>query len=383
MPTSSHLGVVVLGLCLAAARPLSAQWPTGGGAAPGQQPQGQQQGQPGQNGGPGQPQTPPRDPFGYDAFAHPFVPFDNTRAPEQGFPSFAPGIYPPPPKGWMQAPPWPESRVSPPTLPMPPTNPDWPSWLKARLDRELPYTPDQAVLVRDADRVWLRVPEEEAFVPLYFFDKLRAITAGTAIEVRQTGAFQVVFHGGSRLSSRGTAAVEVEELDEQRVHIDLRQLTWIEMVCIGRAHELALPDGSVLQVEAAAPEAGRAEIRIERRDEPGWFGGRADLFNYGVRPVLWHTPFGDHVLAPGHRATMFLQPSPQPIAAGLQHDAARVQQIGTTLVAEPTGADAAVSWRGVRFRLPPGSKLTIDPLLGDPFAEAAAPTPRPTEKQQP
>jgi hypothetical protein len=70
---------------------------------------------------------------------------------------------------------------------------------------------------------------------------------------------------------------------------------------------------------------------------------------------------------------MFLLPSPHPIQAPLVHEAVSLQQVGTTLHAEPAGADAKVSWLGARFSIPLGSRLAIDPLLGDPFAKKPAP----------
>lgn len=313
--------------------------------------------------------TQPHNPFGYDAFNRPFQPFESGVGQVQGFPTFPPGIYPPPPKNWMQPPS--ADRIAaqaPRALPLLPTNPDWPSWLKLRLERELPYAPDQAVLVRDADRVWLRPPDEDAFVPLYFFDKLRPLAVGTAIEVRQVGAFQIVFHGGSRLVARGPTSLRLLQLDAEQMAFELLAFTSLELSSTGRACRLQLPDGSELLLPAAEPAAGRADLRLDRADEPGWYGGRAELLNAGARPLSWRTAAGDLPLPPGYRARMLLQPSPEPIGAALQHRACSLQRTGPMLQVEPTGADASVSWMGARLSLPPGSRLSLDPLLGEPFA---------------
>lgn len=368
-PRRHALAALILAPALVAAPQLP------GGNAPGgnqQGPQGQQPGvqQPGVQ--EQQPQQQGQDPFGYDAFNRPFMPFNTGVAPEQGFPTFAPGIYPPAPPDWMKPP-----GISglPSALPMLPTNPDWPSWVKAKLDRELPYAPDQAVLVRDSDRVWLRTPDEEVFVPLYFFDKLRAVTVGTAVEVRQTGGFQLVFHGGSRLTASGTAALRIATLDEQLLRLEVTRFTHLWLVSIGREQRLQLPDGSELRIAAGEATDGRAEVHIERADEPGWYGGRATMFNAGQRAVVWHTPFGDREILPGYIVTFFLQPSPLPLGTDLQTDAVTTRRTGASLEATPSGGNGAVTWLGARFQLPPGSRLVLDPLLGDPFTPPAAEPP--------
>lgn len=305
------------------------------------------------------------DPFGYDAFSRPFTPFRTGIEEGQGFPTFAPGIYPPAPAGWMQAPKFGPELGARLVLPV---DPDWPTWVKAKLARELPYAPDKAILVRDTDRVWIRQVGEEAFVPLYFFDKLRAVVAGVEVEVRRTGSFQIVFHEGPRLSASGVTALGIEQMDADLVRIRIDRLTNVQLTVVGRAFQTRLPDGSELVVEPMQATEGRAEFRIVRVSEPGWFGGRARIFNSGLREITWRTSLGESRLAPGDRAEFLLVPSPRPIPTGLVSKDVLVETNGPVLSARARGTGGSLSWLGARFTLPASSSVQLDPLLGDPFA---------------
>lgn len=368
MPLPYRLGsALVGGLLLLAA-----------GSAAGQQPGPGQTPYPGQS-PPTQVRPLPQEPTGQpvqrlNEWDHPFSPHDTGAAPQQGFPLFPPALqgyggYPPPPKALTTPPEAIDGAAPPPQLPLPP---DWPSWVQLKSGRPLPYAADLAVLVRSADRVWFRPPDEPAFVPLYFFDKMRALPAGSEIEVRQSGEFQLLCHGGTRVYSFGPAALRIQALAADRVQLQFAAFTHLRIVCRGPAHEILLPDGSALRVAAEGEERerqGAVDLHLERD------GGRATVFQGGRRSATLHTPFGDQVLAPGHRSTILLQPPTSPVPAPLQHDAISVTRRDGALECE--GAEGgALQWSGARFPLPPGTRLRLDPLQGRPF-DPPPPTPAP------
>ncbi|MCA8977585.1 MAG: hypothetical protein KDC98_22870, partial [Planctomycetes bacterium] len=136
-----------------------------------------------------------------------------------------------------------------------PIQPGWPSWVKLRGRPQVPYQPDLALLVQSVERVWWRDRDEEAFVPLYSYDKLRPIGVGVDVEIRHAGQFEVLFHGGSRLSAHGLCKLKIDELSEESVAVTASQLTRIRLEAFGREHRLTLPDGSVLVVPKSMVEA--------------------------------------------------------------------------------------------------------------------------------
>jgi hypothetical protein len=335
--------------------------PTGGVVpqGPGQQP-GQQPGQYPVGGfvRPPLEQAPAQAP----PWANPFSPPDTGIAPFQGFPTFPPALggyggYPQPPRA-LVTPPEPGAGAAPP--PLLPEPPAWPSWLLVRATEPVPFGPDRAVLMRSADRVWFRTPDEEAFVPLYYFDKMRGIPAGTEIEVRRSGEFQILCHDGSRLYSFGPADLKVAALEEARVRLEWRSLTHLRIVCRNRPHEIALPDGSTVRTAAEQDSAGPVDLRLERRD------GRVSVFNAGVRAASLVTPFGEQPLEPGSRAFLLLVPPDPAVPAPLSHVGIAAERRGRELLCR--GAEGGeVTWCGARFDLPAGTTLLLDPLQGSPF----------------
>ena len=255
--------------------------------------------------------------------------------------------------------------------------------------------------MQNVDRVWFKTVDDDAFVPLYFHDKLRAIRQGTAIEVRQVGEFELQFHGGSRIVAQGETALALTELTEAAVAIDVRALTHLRLEAFGREHRIALPDGSTLvvapdarpkldeaeaapvappaAVEALAAVAGgvtpfqAALLVIERVDEPGWRAGRATVWNGGDLAVEWRHAFGTTTIAGGQRVTVLLTPPTAPIAGGFRSEGVDVRSEGPAVSCRADG-DGLVSWSGARFRLQNGAVLRLDPLQGEPFAKAPEPT---------
>ncbi len=301
----------------------------------------------------------------------------------QGFPVFPPslggyGQYPPPPPGFAQPP---EVGAEVPPPPLVAQAPNWPAWVLQKRPAELPYDVGTAVLVRHSDRVWLRAAGDDAFVPLYHWDTTRPLQVGADVRVQHTGCFQLLLYGGSRTLSLGPAELSIVELTEVGAKVAVRAFTRLEIDVYERGLSLQLPDGSELLVDplptdaAATASTGTARLFLDRAIEPGRYAGRATIFNAGDRPVRWKTALGEQQLDPGFRLTMFLAPPAAPMPAGLVEDGVSASADGARRSWTAT-ADGSVSWSGARFRLQPGATLSIDPLLGDPFA-VPPPAPNP------
>lgn len=298
--------------------------------------------------------------------------------PFQGFPVFAPGL-----AGYGQYPGATGRQGLPPVLqllprlpalpPLPPEN-GWPGWARLRARSPVPFGEDLALLVRHSERVWWQSEADEPFVPLPFHDKLRGAKAGAAVEVRQTGEFELIQHDGSRLVALGPSLVRVGALGPDEIVLHCERLTHLRLFGQQRAHRVVLPDGSTLRWGGLGPDDPPAAVlvHLDREvAEPGWFGGRATLTNYSDRPVLWQHPFGEVQLHRGERCTFFLVPSRTRTAARLSVQSASQQLRGDELLctAEPAGGE--VHWCGASFRLAGGATLRLDPLQGAPFAEPA------------
>ena len=291
-----------------------------------------------------------------------------------------------------------------PLLPLPPGEPvnAWPEGARGLGAEPLPFAPDVALLVRDADRVWWRASPEEPFVPLFFHDKLRTLGAGAGVEVRQTGEFELLLHDSSRVAATGPTRIELVELGAGSVRLRVETLTWLRLAATARAHELTLPGGTVLRIaapaepaaaEPAAPAApapapsflplplplplpaGEALpagtlIVLERASEPAWFGGRATLTNLGGTEVSVEHPGGTLALAPSHRVTLLLQPPAAFVPAGLALDGAVAAAEGEAVVCRAERA-GRVGFHGAQFTLPEGASVRLEPLQGRPFARTA------------
>jgi hypothetical protein len=308
----------------------------------------------------------------------------------QGFPTFPPnlggyGAYPPPPPGFLAPPDF--SGALPP--PLTPRGPDWPAWIERKRGTDLPYEAGTAVLVRQSDRVWVRAAGDDAFVPLYHYDNVRALQAGADVQVRHLGQLQLMLYGGSRVAAYGVVDFQVVELGEMSARLRFHSLSRLLLVSSSRGLACVLPDGSEVIIDALPPDAPteRAQIYIERPSEPVQYRGRATILNAGSRPARWRTPLGERVLEPGRRVTLFLDPSATPLPAALSTD--RVGEGQADGARRRWQGEGAVTWSGARFQLQDGARLELDPLLGDPFAPAEpereperAPTPSP-QKQMP
>ncbi|HEB52248.1 MAG TPA: hypothetical protein ENI87_03220, partial [bacterium] len=193
-------------------------------------------------------------------------------------------------------------------LPLPPAEPEppgWPSWVRTAARRPLPFAVDVGLLISQGERVWHRPASGEPFVPLMFFDKFATLAVGGAVEVRRTGAFELLLHQSTRIETHGPTRLEVEALSESEVALSFEHLTWVSVQVTGRQHRLRLPDGSAIEIAPPPPAAGSAtaglaglfgtpiaqppqpvQLELRRADEPGWYGGRATIANLGGREVV-------------------------------------------------------------------------------------------------
>lgn len=250
---------------------------------------------------------------------------------------------------------------------------DWPRWLRAPGAKRLPYEPGQALLLRHTDRVWWKPPEEDVFVPLYHHDAVRSVVPGTSIEVRQTGEFEVLFHAGGRLLAQGPSQLRIAAMDDKHVEIALASFTKLRLQVSGREYKFLLPDGSSITSPADVPPAtpdtppdGPTALVLDRTSEPGWYGGRAALWNGGSRTVTWQHAYGTVSLAPGNRVLLFLKPPAAVVPAPFTAENVDVRPLADGVECH-AAKDGAVVWSGARFRLPAGATLRLEPLQGRPF----------------
>ena len=299
----------------------------------------------------------------------------------QGFPVFPTslggyGSYPPPPEGFLQPPL--ASMVPPPARI--PAAPDWPGWVVSKRHEELPYGANNAVVVRQSDRVWVRDATDAAFTPLYHWDITRSVSAGSRVRVPQTGEFLAMFYGGTRLESFGSSELHIKTMVESGVELELSGFTHVVLTAHEHSFDLALPDGSRLRslpVPEDAFAVGMTRLCIDRVDEPRWFAGRATVFNGGSRNVALTTALGDVLLEAGRRVTLFLTPPTQPLSHELVSENVQPEPDGPDGIGRRFTAqrDAAVVWSGARFALPAGATLQLDPMMGRAFSSRAVSVP--------
>ncbi len=296
-----------------------------------------------------------------------------------------------------------------PLVPAPPEPPGWPKWARLRDRAALPFGPETALLVRNADRVWFRSEPESAFVPLFFHDKIVPVRAGAEVQVRHVGEFELLLHDGGRWIALGAADLRVAQMTETEAVCEVRSFTRLRVHGSQRAHTIVLPDGSRLRMPPTplAPTAGSADgkpalplslpppmlallggatkgaadpggpglVLLDRADEPGWLGGRMSLFNPGPREVTVTGPLGETKVPSGHRIWLFLRPSEAPVPAGVAAGDAVAALDGADMRLQ-AAVDTTVSWCGARIRLSAGCNARFLPIQGRPFESSATTRPK-------
>jgi hypothetical protein len=263
----------------------------------------------------------------------------------------------------------------------------WPLWARMKDKQPLPFAADRGLLIRHAERVWHRAAADEPFVPLAFHDKLRGVTAGSAIVVRTIGEFELLLHNSSRVIARGPTELHLDELSDGKVGVRVTNVSWLRIATTSREHAIALPGGGTLRIDAPAPAVvpsflpapvpmsaplpGVTDVVVDRVSEPGWLGGRASLTNLGATSVRWIHAAGEVKVAPGHRIVFFVADD-APMAGGvLELGGASREDAGDSVVCRAT-KPASVGWSGAAFDLPAGASVRFEPQAGRPFAAAPA-----------
>lgn len=277
------------------------------------------------------------------------------------------------------------NRLGPPVLqllprrpPLPPAEPEngWPGWARLRERDPLPYAEDLALLVRHSERVWWRAASDEPHVPMAFHDKLRTLKAGADVEVRQAGDFELLLHDGGHVVSRGPSAMVLDKLGADEVALRFPRLTRLRLFGRERAQKVVLPDGSMLLWGPPPTElqGEPVDVHVEREtSEPGWFGGRATITNYGLREVVFRHAFGEQTLHAGERLTFFLAAPTTDVGAALVTREIEVQRAAGTATCKAGATAGEVRWCGASFTVPAGRTLRLEALQGDPFAATATP----------
>ncbi len=234
----------------------------------------------------------------------------------------------------------------------------WPSWIQtdASIRAEEGFLPDRAILSRSAERVWYLSPEASAFVPLAFHDKFRLVTPGCQIQVRRRGEFQVLFHGGAVLRSRGPVELAVEDLSDERVTLRIDDYTHVWITARKRPIEVKLGSGETVLLQNSP---GYFE-RSERLGQIKHAGG-------GVMSV--ESAVGSVDIPGAHRVELLAEAkrTGSPTAElALRGDITSIDE-GRILRAEGGTGGGAVVWNGARFNVQAGVVLRIDPLAGEAF----------------
>ncbi|MHC5065092.1 MAG: hypothetical protein ACYTG5_14090 [Planctomycetota bacterium] len=249
-----------------------------------------------------------------------------------------------------------------PSLPrsLPPRPDDWPSWFsRSARAGEGAFLPDMALLVRSSDRVWFKAHDEVVFVPLTFYDKGRVLRVGAEVEVRHKGDYELHFHGGAYLRSRGPCRVEVQSLtaNGNELKIDNYYEAWL----VTRLLPLraSLPNGAVVEVQ------GNSMLRLQQEN------GIGILTHTGEGSVTYQSEVGAVDIPHAHRVRFFLKPKTSPLMSlSLQLDSGlRTERDGRVLTVNGGESGGTLIWGGIRISLQPGQVLRLDPLAGGGFPE--------------
>ncbi|MCC6669823.1 MAG: hypothetical protein IT458_02095 [Planctomycetes bacterium] len=244
----------------------------------------------------------------------------------------------------------------------------WPAWM------EFPEgmgptkrTPEQGLLVRTGERVWFLDPDEPAFVPLPFFEKMRIVRKGTVVEVRQRGEFLCWFHDDARLRSSGPARLSVVDLDASAATLRLESLTRVMLATRVRPLRVTLPDGALLETTP-----GHVDLVAEE--------GIGRVMNHGPGTVRYTGSMGSVDIPRGTRLAFFLTGAEEvlPGAALEVRGSVTQQRKGRTLEVEGGAEGGTVTWSGAQFSLRQGARLRLDPLGGREFPDHKAAASRPS-----
>ena len=249
----------------------------------------------------------------------------------------------------------------PPPLASPARRDRWPTWLGLGADqKDAPRIDSRAILVRTADRVWVRDVGEPAFVPVPFWDKARVLQTGVMLSVLGQGQFALLLHDGGGLMASGATELTLGTLDETNADLQFRRITRLRGSAQSRLVRLRLPGGVTVEFR-------EAKVSI-LADET-----RAKISHHDGAPIRVLGRHGVTELQPGHAIDVLLADGAEPpIVTALQTEGGvDARREGRALFADGRGNGGTVSWYGVRVTVPPGQTAKFDPLGGARFPEAA------------
>lgn len=226
----------------------------------------------------------------------------------------------------------------------------WPSWIDGGGSKGMRATPEQAVLVRVSDRVWLRSPNEPAFEPLAFFDRFRFMSSGTQIEVRGQGEYQVILYAGGNLRSRGACALSVKNMDSKEVALELRDVSRMWVKAGLRPFRVVMPDATLLSFS-------RTLVYLERK------GDRCHVSNLGGGTVRFAGTAGNGELRGPQSIRLWMKPASAVVHSRELNATGGVATTRNGAVTRIQGARGGqVAWSGALFRVGAGATLEIKPL---------------------
>lgn len=276
----------------------------------------------------------------------------------------------------------------------------WPTWVDVggaarQVERVRGETEDrpqasECYFVRMSDRVELRPSGEKGYYPLQFWDTARRLGIGSRVRLSGRGRALMIFSDGTQVELIESGEVGFVQGTIDRLVLELSSVTRAFVRLGSRGVEIRMPDASVLRGRQSS-----FEIQRQVQDTGGENGGapadRLAVTNWGPDPLRLEAPVAlrnmgaDNLeLAPRRRLLLALVTSDagrEPLAEDLPktipgggidlragvHATVRKDRRG--LAVEARSGDAVLRWGGTRLRVPLGTTLRIDPLLGDPFQE--------------
>ncbi len=284
-----------------------------------------------------------------------------------------------------------------------PTLRRWPTWVDVggpgeRLDQGTTTSEDrpqasECYFVRLSDRVEIQPSGEKGYFPLEFWDSARRLGIGSRCRLSGRGRALLLFSGGTEVDLAGVGECVFSQGTVDRLVLRMLSVTRAVVDVGKRGVEFRLPDASVLR-------ATRGSFTIEREvHEIGALGPdgaprlseRLHITNWGPDSLRIEVARGlglgsETVEVPLRRSAILALadagagdtpivdlPKTLPgggidLRAGV-HATIRKDERG--LQVEARSGDAPLHWGGTILRVPVGTSLRIDPLLGDPFQEGA------------
>lgn len=235
----------------------------------------------------------------------------------------------------------------------------WPSWLSGGAATTERARPDQALLQRASDRVWFRAHDEEAYVPLPYWDRVRTFEAGAGVQVRSmSGDFVVYLHDNASMQSVGPIHLETILLNEVTAEFEVLDVYFLRLDARKRTVRLRMLDTSVLEVTESV-------ARIER------IGDRLVIRNEGVNAILVRAPHGLVEVAQNREVSLLAMPPAEavPSTALVLQGTARSRIDARRADLDGGSAGGTVEWLGARIKLRAGVAATLEAAGGDSFPE--------------